>query len=72
MTVGENGLAKNEVIISVFFTLIKISQLINKKLPIKATEEYYTTRRLFISNIVIPNGNSPIRLHEPVLLSERL
>jgi len=51
--------------------LHKVSQLLNKKLPIKHSEEYCTSSSSFISNIVQKNlelGNQ--RLHGPILLKK--
>jgi len=56
----------------VFLTqLYKVSQLLNKKLPIKHSEEYCTSSSAFISNIVKKNlelGNQ--RLHGPILFKK--
>ena len=42
---------------SVLNHLHKVSQLLNKKLPIKHSEEYCTSSSAFISNIVKKNWN---------------
>jgi hypothetical protein len=51
--------------------LYKVSQLLNKKLPIKHSEEYCTSSSAFISNIVkkkLELGNQ--RLHGPKLFKK--